>query len=216
MTDVRSSSDPAGAPLESLIEQKIEKLRKWRDDWREHERFRAACDIAVEDLKEILTAEIERLRGAVPPATPPQWRPIDTAPKDGNAFIGLDVQGEVGKVHWSERYNPHGWVATDELLVYVTHWMPLPGSAVPTSDPICTCWIGGHDRADTCIRCAVHGDTPRAATPSTSDLTDEALLALATIAGYTAHAGHTKAELLAAMRAFLAGNVWQIIRRDAV
>lgn len=65
-------------------------------------------------------------------AAAPDWQPIDTAPKDGSFVIGRDLKCGIGKVHWCESYNPHGWADEDGLFVNVRHWMPMPSE--PTSD----------------------------------------------------------------------------------
>lgn len=73
-----------------------------------------------------------------------QWKPIDTAPRNGSWFIGawLDQDGhrdsEIHKARWADEYtlaeerggNPDDWLrgswddGEDEIVL--THWMPLP------------------------------------------------------------------------------------------
>jgi hypothetical protein len=74
----------------------------------------------------------------------PQWRPIDTAPKDGSSIL-LCIRGyEPAAGQWLVEhdcwigFDPEGRFDTDaELAAYIhdtfyhpTHWMPLP----PTSN----------------------------------------------------------------------------------
>lgn len=61
------------------------------------------------------------------------WQPIETAPKDGTAILGL-CKGEVGSlimvVWWQESVWFTGWVSgghrSDYEDRFVTHWVPLP------------------------------------------------------------------------------------------
>jgi hypothetical protein len=67
------------------------------------------------------------------------WQPIETAPKDGQQFIGL-WRGQVYTVSWVQYYVkwPHeeggptfrgGWSAEtwdQHMPCQPTHWMPLP------------------------------------------------------------------------------------------
>jgi len=91
--------------------------------------------LAQKDTITRLTAEVERLRAAL------QWRPIETAPKDGTDIL---VSG--GTYSWDTDYgpeSPHTWVSLaswreqrwqgensgghDEYFFYKpTHWMHLP------------------------------------------------------------------------------------------
>lgn len=56
-----------------------------------------------------------------------QWRPIETAPKDGTHILGLLEDGEVERIHWY-KYPTHSCWETSyfESEITPTHWMPLP------------------------------------------------------------------------------------------
>jgi hypothetical protein len=52
-----------------------------------------------------------------------EWKPIKKAPKDKD-LIGYCVgSGSYFLIHWSRFMR--GWIS-DEHMVSVTHWMPLP------------------------------------------------------------------------------------------
>lgn len=54
-----------------------------------------------------------------------EWKPIETAPKDGSGVLAIIVGFEPTVAWWSE---PIGWVFFDEMQgeYYPTHWMELP------------------------------------------------------------------------------------------
>ena len=71
------------------------------------------------------------------------WRPIETAPKDGSAFLGYGVHdmnanppkgvqdGDYWRaiILWDKWRDPNGWVfSKDGLQLWSkpTHWQPLP------------------------------------------------------------------------------------------
>lgn len=60
------------------------------------------------------------------------WRPIETAPKDGTHILTYREAGFIAVA----AFFPHGrseWCCTDGChLLNVTHWMPLPEA--PTDD----------------------------------------------------------------------------------
>lgn len=64
-----------------------------------------------------------------------QWRPIETAPKDGSSFLGAatlsdDKTWHIGIVRWKHNcFSEYGTVATG-----FTHWMPLPLPPQPTGE----------------------------------------------------------------------------------
>ena len=64
-----------------------------------------------------------------------EWRPIETAPKDGSWFLGYDEDGPRLVCCWSEEVQD--WVADSRDIytdaVTLTHWMPLPDP--PVSGP---------------------------------------------------------------------------------
>jgi hypothetical protein len=64
----------------------------------------------------------------------PQWRPIETAPKDGTVLLGYDNGFGREIVWWSVPMNE--WYSDGEPLEFwtPTHWMPLPDA--PTDDDI--------------------------------------------------------------------------------
>ena len=57
-----------------------------------------------------------------------QWQPIETAPKDGDCFIGLDYRGgAMGIYSICVYYDGRIECADDgEPRKNLTHWMPLP------------------------------------------------------------------------------------------
>lgn len=64
-----------------------------------------------------------------------QWQPIETAPKDGTAFLAVS-QEHIKRdwlpdmVEWADG----GWVYTDnfnEFLFTLSHWMPMPSLPLP-------------------------------------------------------------------------------------
>jgi hypothetical protein len=68
---------------------------------------------------------------------PPDWRPIESAPKDGTEIIAWGVMaGEPGytsdeKAWTGIRWSKDGWVTTKPQGRYFvgfhpTHWVPLP------------------------------------------------------------------------------------------
>ena len=90
----------------------VERLRgeKCNIDWR----FKAA-------------AEIERLRAAT------QWRPIESAPKDGRQFLVWDIHYgvRIGRAHiradhddWLSYMDAHK--GSSKGGIRATHWLPLP------------------------------------------------------------------------------------------
>ena len=79
---------------------------------------------AVSDALRTRIAELE----ARVAASQQQWRPIETAPKDGTPFLGIEHPLGHGmcvikwcRDHWHSTYSG---VATGQE--YPTHWMPLP------------------------------------------------------------------------------------------
>lgn len=56
-----------------------------------------------------------------------QWRPIETAPKDGTKILAwYDGQGHL-LVHWGYAYGIRGWLDRNGNIEYTpTHWMPFP------------------------------------------------------------------------------------------
>lgn len=84
-----------------------------------------------------VTAETARAALAVVPMT--EWQPIETAPKDGTAFIGL-CDGLVYRVKWAQYYVkwPHeeggptfrgGWSAETSDQMFGCNpilWVPIP------------------------------------------------------------------------------------------
>ncbi len=72
---------------------------------------------------------------AAPPAAsrvPDEWRPIDTAPKDGTVVLLAGKQGRMADGYFGQ---PKGWANPDSWIwpfihANPTHWMPMP--AAPT------------------------------------------------------------------------------------
>ena len=55
------------------------------------------------------------------------WQPIETAPKDGTAFLAcwLGLGGQPFEVvNWDDEANE--WIAFGHAVDRPTHWMPLP------------------------------------------------------------------------------------------
>lgn len=62
-----------------------------------------------------------------------EWKPIETAPKDGTWILAINVETNRTRqhvVHYSERHgNKFPWVTDSAPMSFVagiTHWMPLP------------------------------------------------------------------------------------------
>ena len=61
--------------------------------------------------------------------TPPRWRPIETAPRDGTRILVWTSAGaEI--VSANDAHDPGAavwdWLAVDCVRVVATHWQPLP------------------------------------------------------------------------------------------
>lgn len=94
-------------------------------------------------LNAALTAEIaEGATGAGNARVGEDWQPIDTAPKDGTAFLlWVATKASVSRIRigtWSQRYC--NWVSQDwrNRRVHgddaeITHWRPLPA---PPATPV--------------------------------------------------------------------------------
>lgn len=64
-----------------------------------------------------------------------EWHPIETAPKDGNNILLIDIDNDILIAKFCSYYDDEaemiiaGWTP-NELIYYVdpnfTHWMPLP------------------------------------------------------------------------------------------
>src|SRR6185369_9874236 len=71
------------------------------------------------------------------PARPPQWQPIDTAPKDADVLLLWAEGWGVQPGYWcrlDEDESEHGWIASETegltggRFKEATHWMPLPAA----------------------------------------------------------------------------------------
>lgn len=66
-----------------------------------------------------------------------EWRPIETAPKDGTLILLYPMNGDgmISTGRWCEEYQNwpagRGWFEQGE----VSHWMPLP--APPNANELC-------------------------------------------------------------------------------
>lgn len=91
--------------------------------------LQAAAETAVAKDQECrrLTAEIKRLRAAT------QWRPIESAPKDGRQFLVWDIHYgvRIGRAHiradhddWLSYMDAHK--GSSKGGIRATHWLPLP------------------------------------------------------------------------------------------
>lgn len=84
------------------------------------------------------------------PTEQEQWRPMETAPKDGRRIIVVIRASEQGAsdvdvVRWAKpkTHGEYCWMATDSdencAVIYdeweVAHWMPLPAWAPPFKTP---------------------------------------------------------------------------------
>jgi hypothetical protein len=59
-----------------------------------------------------------------------EWRPINTAPKDGTLILAWDGRAAL-LAYWgrSNAVNPFGWIGGHCHINHIdqpTHWMPLP------------------------------------------------------------------------------------------
>ena len=73
-----------------------------------------------------------------------QWKPIETAPRDGQWFIAIDVDGRAESLNWPPNYSlgkwdkrpprkPDSWGewgghAVSKVFFRATHWMPIIGA----------------------------------------------------------------------------------------
>lgn len=80
-------------------------------------------------------AQNRELRKQLAETQSQQWQPIETAPKDGTAFLA--VSQEHIKSDWLPdmvEWADGGWVYTDnynEYLFTLSHWMPMPSLPLP-------------------------------------------------------------------------------------
>ena len=62
--------------------------------------------------------------------TEPQWRPIESAPRDGTAILVADDEGDIDIVSYDKRYPSYPWTMKDGLDAIAnqapTHWLPIP------------------------------------------------------------------------------------------
>ena len=94
-----------------------------------HKHRRHNCQTCIDELVSLgIQEDKERIAELEAKMT---WRPIKTAPKDGQ-FLGWDIDD--GPVVWSA-VNYHEWMAGRgyarvciEEASRVSHWMPLPES----------------------------------------------------------------------------------------
>ena len=69
-------------------------------------------------------------------SAPPDWRPIESAPKGGTEIIAVNYRNEMYHltfVRWVLRDGYVGWIGRSGLLEHPTHWRPLPPP--PASEP---------------------------------------------------------------------------------
>lgn len=81
--------------------------------------FIAACRTAIPALLTTVRkqqAEIERLRALT------EWRPIESAPKDGRRLIFILTPSGFPQVAYSNTW----WTCGFSVETKPTHWMPLP------------------------------------------------------------------------------------------
>lgn len=91
------------------------------------EGVKVAPEVTFEDMRGILQSALDKLVGK---RIAPEWRPINSAPKDETIILVSDGQG-VYEVQWArmceEWYMLHG----DKPIIGPTHWMPLPEPPKP-------------------------------------------------------------------------------------
>jgi Protein of unknown function (DUF551) len=59
------------------------------------------------------------------------WKPIETAPKDGTCVIVATETRIVGEAFFSRKWC---WQDGDTMVAKPTHWMPLPAPPVQTGN----------------------------------------------------------------------------------
>jgi hypothetical protein len=90
------------------------------------------------------TIQRERLASPALAASPPQWQPIETAPKDGTMVMVYPVRARcrrekppVSMGYWHQPWNPEAsgfWVcAFGHKRGCLTHWQPLPDPPSPVA-----------------------------------------------------------------------------------
>lgn len=66
-----------------------------------------------------------------------QWRPIESAPKDGTSIIYLDGRECIGEAFWQDKdeHEPSWWDEANTEEVKPMYWTPLPDlpAAVPVA-----------------------------------------------------------------------------------
>lgn len=84
--------------------------------------FDGECHLTEAEARSILAA----LRSQ--PA-PDDWRPFETAPKDGTPFLAYDSEGVVAVVKWDLGF----WLlaGTAFPMIHLIHWRPLPDPPQP-------------------------------------------------------------------------------------
>ena len=71
-----------------------------------------------------------------------EWKTIDSAPKDGTAFLGFqatpgDWEGQMAVCWWSsfhDRAGPIDGFVLGQGGLYPTHWQPLPSLPEPVNE----------------------------------------------------------------------------------
>lgn len=113
----------------------IQRLWAERDQLREVIADKNAAIDLMRQAADQLRAEVEALR-----ADAPQWRPIETAPKDGTNVLLVNRKGNMAAGLWMDSLSGSGWYLRGGSLRPdtffndhhgPTHWMPLP--AAPAS-----------------------------------------------------------------------------------
>lgn len=77
----------------------------------------AFVDVRAQQLEDGIRAKLIELGW-----TPPDWQPIDTAPKDGAPILGFDGRWQA-VIHWLP--GAEQWRVAGGGPVRTTHWKPL-------------------------------------------------------------------------------------------
>lgn len=126
----------SGNLMATALRNLIEQFDAYRGGWlgKEAWRDRVGLGADLESARAALMAELP----APPSAQAPEWRPIETAPRDGTTVIVARHMGDFGWIRGCAMWVGGngfvaGWVShgfdrvMGELgLAHPTHWQPLP------------------------------------------------------------------------------------------
>lgn len=84
---------------------------------------------SVESLYAGLAADVAELKRTLQAAVASQWKPIESAPKDGTEILGY-AGGDVAGVEWRTRWGYWSLLVcgahAEDGEWWPTHWMPIP------------------------------------------------------------------------------------------